>query len=88
MAILEKLTEFRQEKNLEFLVIGGHAVISHGYSRRTLDLDILIPKVDGPIWKGYVLSLGYNLLFETDNFFQCTAPERASWPLDFMMVKP
>lgn len=64
MTILEKLSEFRQEKNLEFLVIGGHAVISHGYSRRTLDLDILIPKADGPIWKGYVLSLGYNLLFK------------------------
>src|SRR3954470_18899926 len=88
MAILAKLSEFRREKNLEFMVIGGHAVISHGYSRRTLDLDILIPKADGSLWKGYVLSLGYNLLYETDNFFQCTAPERASWPLDFMMVKP
>jgi len=88
MAILQNLAQFGSEKNLEFMVIGGHAVISHGYSRRTLDLDILIPKGDGYIWRKYVLGLGYSLLFETDNFFQCTAPERASWPLDFMMVKP
>jgi predicted nucleotidyltransferase len=88
MAILENLVQFGSERKLEFMVIGGHAVISHGYSRRTLDLDILIPKGDGHVWKEYVLGLGYSLLFESENFFQCTAPELASWPLDFMMVKP
>ena len=31
---------------------------------------------------------GYTLLQESSNFFQCTASDRASWPLDFMLVSP
>jgi predicted nucleotidyltransferase len=86
MGLLESLNRFKEEQKLEFMVIGGHAVNAYGYSRTTLDLDILVPKPAIEIWKAHVLSLGFTVHYEASNFFQCTPPNESSWPLDFMLV--
>lgn len=86
MDLLADLAKFKEEHGLEFLVIGGHAVNVHGYSRRTLDLDVLIPKTKAEVWKQHVLAIGCTLLFEANNFIQFNSADEKSWPLDFMLV--
>ena len=86
MGLLESLNQFKEAQKIEFMVIGGHAVNVYGYSRTTLDLDILIPKPALEIWKAQVLSLGYTVHHEASNFLQCNPPNEGSWPLDFMLV--
>lgn len=44
-SLRQDLREFLKlliEEKVEFLVIGGYAVIFHGYTRSTVDLDVLI----------------------------------------------
>ena len=47
--------------NVEYLVVGGHAVNYHGYLRATLDMDIWINKTDENLVKLFnaLLQLGY-----------------------------
>ncbi len=70
---------------LPFLVIGGHAVIFHGYPRNTGDLDLLIRKADKDLWIKGLAPLEYHLHHEQEAFVQFTAPESQE-PLDLMLV--
>jgi len=36
------IEENARAANLDYLVIGGHAVNAHGYFRTTLDVDLLV----------------------------------------------
>lgn len=44
---------------LEFLVIGGNAVIAYGYPRLTSDVDLLVRETDRRKWDDLILALGY-----------------------------
>jgi hypothetical protein len=86
MKLLEELKQAAEHRNLQFLVIGGFAVNFHGYSRRTFDLDLLIPREAASAWKTIIPGCGYSLAAETANFMQWSSSSRTSWPLDVMMV--
>lgn len=61
------LVDFSSQRQLPFLVIGGHAVNAYGYSRETADLDILVNKADRDQWLSWFHSLNYTIyrqLFE------------------------
>lgn len=53
-----------------FLVIGGHAVIAHGYSRHTVDLDLLVRKADRTAWVEAVAAMGYRSFHSHETFEQ------------------
>jgi len=40
-----------KEKKVDFLVVGGYAVISHGYNRSTSDLDIWVNRTEENYYK-------------------------------------
>jgi hypothetical protein len=73
------------EAGVPFLVIGGHAVVLHGYQRNTFDLDLLVPEVPLARARAALQGLGYRPYFESDAFLQLTAPSSFP-PLDIMVV--
>ncbi|MBI5384260.1 MAG: nucleotidyltransferase family protein [Verrucomicrobia bacterium] len=86
MSIFAQLNQEAARRELQFLVIGGHAVNVHSYSRQTYDLDLLISKDRAPEWTAAVSSLGYTFLNAHPTFLQFTAPSPKDWPIDFMLV--
>jgi len=54
------------EENVEYLVVGGYAVIAHGYVRTTTDLDLLVATTEANARRiiGVLLEMG----FEADQF--------------------
>jgi len=40
---LKKIVQSLNEKNAEYILIGGYALFSHGYHRATEDIDLLVP---------------------------------------------
>jgi hypothetical protein len=83
---LKKIAERAAEQKLPFLVIGGHAVVAHGYPRKTFDLDIVIPKNDSGKWKAMVCALGYIFRREGPAFLQFDHANLKELPLDIMLV--
>jgi predicted nucleotidyltransferase len=86
MEILEILSRAQFEPERSFLVIGGYAVNAYGYSRQTIDLDLLIKKEQQDFWKQLVLASGYLVHGGTDNFLQFTPLQPEQFPVDFMLV--
>jgi hypothetical protein len=86
MALFQKLDEAARSQGLKFLVIGGHAVIQHGFHRGTEDADILVSKSKRAEWIGCVESLGYRLLHDGGTFLQFDPSDETEWELDLMLV--
>jgi predicted nucleotidyltransferase len=86
MELFGLLRDISEAHRLKFVVIGGHAVNARGYSRTTLDLDLLVPKRDSEIWKNALGQVGYTVGSETSAFVQLTPPLHGLWPIDLMLV--
>jgi predicted nucleotidyltransferase len=86
--IFQSIERAAHEHKLPFVVIGGLAVIEHGYSRATTDFDILISQADKDAWHSLLLELGYKLDHEKEAFRQYTIPDGSVWPVDLMLVAP
>src|SRR5437868_10429245 len=86
MSELEQIQQKAAAEKLEFLVIGGLAVIEHGFARLTTDIDLLVRSAAGEDWKRILLAMGYSLLNEKSGFQQYERPEVKGWPLDLMLV--
>jgi hypothetical protein len=80
------LAQRAYEGGLAFLLIGGHAVIAHGYPRNTFDLDLVVPRSVVEGWRALVLALGYTLHGEGATFIQFNPPDAVTLPLDLMIV--
>jgi hypothetical protein len=86
VALFEQLNREAAPQGLRFLVIGGHAVIEHGFQRGTEDADILISRDDRDAWTKIVTDLGYKMIRDGGAFMQFESSEPAQWDLDLMMV--
>jgi hypothetical protein len=62
------------ERGLSFLLIGGHAVNAHGYSRKTFDLDLLVSRDDSEEWRTLMRDLGFACIHEQTAFSQFAGP--------------
>lgn len=71
---------------LPYLVIGGYAVIAHGYPRLTFDFDLAIEKARQREWLECVAALGYAVHHDGGAFLQLSSTPSA-WPLDFMLLE-
>lgn len=83
---LSVLGQRARARGLAFLLIGGHAVIGHGYPRNTFDLDLAVPRPALGEWRAFVLALGYTLHREGPTFVQFNPPDALTLPLDLMVV--
>jgi predicted nucleotidyltransferase len=86
MTPFAKLSAAAAGKSLRFLVIGGHAVIEHGFQRATEDADILVSKNDRDRWLQLAAELGYRPFHDGGNFIQLKSDNPSDWDLDFMLV--
>lgn len=86
MSVLAKLNEAAATRGLAFLVIGGHAVIEHGFQRGTQDVDILAGKEDRSRWLELAQTLGYRVFHDGGTFLQLSASDPSEWDLDVMFV--
>jgi hypothetical protein len=75
------------EKHLDFLVIGGVAVIFHGYARDTADLDLLVRRHQRTAWMQLFTELGYSLERDAHVFAQLNPPAAGAWPVDLMLLE-
>src|SRR5512139_2387479 len=87
MGLFLEINSAAQARKLDFLVIGGLAVIFYGYSRDTADLDLLVQRKDRNAWLELMLQLKYTVANERENFFQFVPPQQGAWPVDLMLVK-
>lgn len=62
-----------EKLNLEFLLIGGHAMNARGYERTTLDFDFLIASRSLHDWSKLLEMVGYQLL-RPDRIIKAFAP--------------
>jgi hypothetical protein len=83
---LETIAARAVQAELKFLLAGGHAVIAHGHTRNTFDLDLIIRREDRESWTNLARALGYNLHHEGPTFLQFNPPDERVLPLDFMFV--
>jgi hypothetical protein len=70
MSMIGKISWIAAEQNLPFIVIGGHAVMAHGFVRATSDWDLLISKEQIPGWRLAMENLGFKLQFSGPTFLQ------------------
>ena len=87
MGLFQDINSQARQRNLDFLVIGGLAVIFHGYSRDTADLDLFIRKNDRQKWMNLLLALGYSVQTDKDAFVQLSPAKQGAWPVDLMLVQ-
>ena len=72
-------------RQLKHLVIGGHAVIAHGYPRFTFDFDLAIEREREAQWLECVGALGYTVSHRHETFLQLQST-RQKWLLDLMLL--
>lgn len=87
MGLFQDISSEAQRRELKFIVIGGLAVVIHGYSRDTADLDLLVRRNDRGAWLAMLSDLGYTLFQERENFIQLAPPKQGAWPVDLMLVQ-
>ena len=86
MSLLATIVNEANSKGLRFLVIGGHAVNAHGFSRFTKDIDLLVRREDDEAWETFLVTHGFILHRRESAFTQFHAPAACPWPLDLMLV--
>jgi hypothetical protein len=86
MPIFDQLSRAAEERGLKFLVIGGHAVIAHGYARTTFDLDLLVERTRSAAWEELLASLDYRVHARHEAFVQFNTPSPHAWPVDLMLA--
>ena len=86
MQILLSINTLSERIKSRFLIIGGHAINSHGYSRSTGDLDLAIESKHAEAWKAGLLSIGYKVYFEQPGFVQLRTDRIDAWPIDLMLL--
>jgi predicted nucleotidyltransferase len=86
MPLFADLNRVAAGRGLKFIVIGGHAVMLHGYVRATDDTDILVDKDKRNSWIDAVGDLGYVLDHDGGTFLQFSAGHSSGWDLDLMLV--
>ncbi len=86
MPIFAQLTFAAEARGLRFLVIGGHAVIRHGFMRATADADLLVSRDERAQWEEMARGLGYDLFHDGGTFLQWSPAGGRGWELDMMLV--
>lgn len=86
MEILRSIALYVEDKDLPFILIGGHAINAYGISRQTGDIDLLIRSNDANRWQELMTKLKYNTTQVDTKFIRYLSENIAAWPIDFMLV--
>jgi hypothetical protein len=74
-----------RSRKLPYLIIGGYAVIAHGYPRLTFDYDFAIERSRQSEWLACLGALGYVVHHDGGAFLQLSSNQHAE-PVDLMLL--
>ena len=86
MQLLRAISAKADEAGLPFFVIGGYAVMAHGFVRATDDLDLLAQAGRRQDWQRLAEELGMTIYREAPTFLQFNPGPGERLPLDIMFV--
>ncbi|MCB0339838.1 MAG: hypothetical protein KDD53_09550 [Bdellovibrionales bacterium] len=86
MEVLRTIALYVEDKDMPFIVIGGHAINAYGISRQTGDIDLLIQKSQKDKWVELLSRLNYKLGQNDDKFARFRHDQIGAWPIDLMLV--
>ena len=82
--VFKFLLENFEKQGIRYALMGGFALHTAGYTRATQDIDILILKEDMPKIKKFLLSLGYELLHESEDVSNFKGALEGLGQIDFL----
>ena len=85
MSFFTVIDKEAKARGLPYLLIGGYAVIAHGFPRLTFDVDLAIERARKSEWLQCAAALGYSVHHDGGAFLQLGSKEH-DWPLDFMLL--
>jgi predicted nucleotidyltransferase len=74
------------QAGIPFLIIGGYAVLSHGHTRTTDDLDLITPNSRRQEWTKLLTELGMSIKHDATAFLQFDPRETNEMEVDLMFV--
>ncbi|HVU08214.1 MAG TPA: nucleotidyl transferase AbiEii/AbiGii toxin family protein [Verrucomicrobiae bacterium] len=86
MSVIADISREAAKRNLPFLLIGGYAVLAHGFVRTTGDIDFLVQKSQAAGWRKLLEELKFVVKFSGPTFLQFNPPPEEKLPLDLMFV--
>jgi len=86
VSCFQTITQKASEAGLPFLIIGGYAVMAHGFVRATDDLDLLVQSSQRDQWRQLLEGLGMTVYREAPVFLQFNPSPSARLPVDLMFV--
>jgi hypothetical protein len=86
MELLRTISARAGEAGLPFFIIGGYAVMAHGFVRATDDLDLLARAGQRDDWRRLLGEMGMTVYREAPTFVQFNPAPGAGLPVDIMFV--
>jgi len=86
MSLFQTIAQKAGDAGLPFLVIGGYAVMAHGFVRATDDLDLLVQRSQLGQWRELLEGLGMKVYRAAPAFTQFDPPPGGRLPVDLMLV--
>lgn len=86
MRELQTIAQATEEAQLSFLVIGGYAVMAHGFVRATDDIDLLAQSSKRRVWQQLFEKMGFVMHHQAPTFLQFYPPPNVRLPVDLMFV--
>jgi predicted nucleotidyltransferase len=86
MSVIASISSEAAAKKLPFLLIGGYAVLAHGFVRTTGDIDFLVRKSQAADWQKLLEGLKFAVKFSGTTFLQFNPPPQEKLPVDLMFV--
>ncbi|MCR4336451.1 MAG: nucleotidyltransferase family protein [Candidatus Omnitrophica bacterium] len=85
--VFQLLLEKFNEKQVRFALIGGFALHAAGHTRTTDDIDFLVFQEDVAKIKAIMLSLGYELVHESEDVANYLGPAKPLGGVDFLYAR-
>ncbi|MCG2661781.1 MAG: nucleotidyltransferase family protein [Kiritimatiellae bacterium] len=85
-SVLEILADGLSKRNIQALLIGGHALQPYGIVRQTLDVDCLVADHDAGVVGQILVAAGYQERARTDNFARYAHASLYLMDVDVLLV--
>jgi hypothetical protein len=83
---IQEISKSAADARIPFLVIGGYAVLAHGYARMTDDLDLIVQRGRRAQWSKLLQDFGMTIKNDAANFVQLDPKDDATMGVDLMFV--
>lgn len=80
------LLKLAAQRRLSCLIIGAHALVTLGFVRNTIDLDLLVPETTRSAWLDLLREADYRFFHGVAAFAQFEPPTPEGMPIDLMFV--